>query len=150
MTEKLGYRLELGRKLGATHTVDVTREDPTAAVKRLTDGQGADVVYECTNGQDGLAQALTLAAIGGRVAAVGIPQTDQITIPASAPRRRQLNVQFVRRSANTIRQALELAITGKADLKQWVTHRFPLERAVEAFEMVDGYRDGVLKAVIEM
>ena len=31
-----------------------------------------------------------------------------------------------------------------------LTHRFPLEQAKEAFDLVEGYRDGVLKAVIEL
>jgi len=130
VTEKLDYRLKAALALGATDAVNVTREDPQAAVKRLTDGLGAD--------------------IAGRVAAVGIPPVDELTLPASAPRRKQLTVQFVRRSANTIRQAMHLVASGQVDLKKWVTHRFPLERAVEAFELVGAYRDGVIKAVIEM
>jgi L-iditol 2-dehydrogenase len=150
VTEKLDYRLKLARQMGATHTVDITRDDPVTAVKKFTDGQGADVVYEATNSTVGLAQAVQLAAIGGRVAAVGIPPVDEITLPASAPRRKQLTVQFVRRSAHTIRQALELVATGQVSLKPWATHRLPLERVAEAFEMVEAYRDGVIKAIIEM
>jgi threonine dehydrogenase-like Zn-dependent dehydrogenase len=45
---------------------------------------------------------------------------------------------------------MELVATGKVDIKPWITHRFPLEKVGEAFELVDGYKDGVLKAVIEM
>jgi len=150
VTDKLDYRLEAAKKAGATATVNVTKEDPLEAVKRLTDGQGADVVYEATNSVDGLPQALGLARIAGRVAAIGIPPVDEIAIPASHPRRKQLNVQFVRRSAHTIRQALELVAAGKVNITPWATHRFALDQVTEAFELVDGYRDGVIKAVIEM
>jgi threonine dehydrogenase-like Zn-dependent dehydrogenase len=150
VTDKLAYRLKIARTLGATDTVDVSRDDPVAAVKKLTGGTGADVVYEATNSTDGLAQAVALAAVAGRVAAIGIPPVDQITLPASHPRRKQLTVQFVRRSAHSIRQALDLVATGKIDIKPWVTHRFPLEKASDAFELVGAYADGVLKAVIEM
>jgi L-iditol 2-dehydrogenase len=150
VTDKLDYRLDLARRRGATHTVNVTTGDPMAAVLKLTNGLGADVVYEATNSVDGLPQALTLAAIGGRVAAIGIPPVDAITIPASHPRRKQLTVQFIRRSAHSARQALELVAQGKIDVKPWITHRFPLDRVSEAFLLVDGYKDGVLKAVIEL
>ena len=150
VTDKLDYRLDLARRRGATHTVNVTKDDPMAAVLKFTDGLGADVVYEATNSVDGLPQALTLAVIGGRVAAIGIPPVDQITIPASHPRRKQLTVQFIRRSAHCARQALELVASGKVDVKPWITHRFPLDRVTEAFLLVDGYKDGVLKAVIEL
>jgi L-iditol 2-dehydrogenase len=150
VTDKLDYRLELARKRGATHTVNVTREEPMAAVMRITDGLGAHVVYEATNSTAGLPQALSLAARGGRVAAVGIPPVDDITICTGFPRRKQLNVQFIRRSAFGLRQAMELLAAGKIDLKHFITHRLPLEKVTEAFEMVDGYKDGVIKAVIEM
>ncbi len=150
MTDKLGYRLELAKRLGATDTVNVAEQDPVAVAKGLTDGEGTDIVYEATNSTDGLAQAVSIARIAGRVAAIGIPPVDEITLPASQPRRKQLTVQFVRRSAHTIRQALALVAAGKIDLEPWITHRFPLDRVSEAFEMVDAYRDGVLKAVIEM
>ncbi|NIA21280.1 MAG: alcohol dehydrogenase catalytic domain-containing protein [Anaerolineaceae bacterium] len=150
VTDKLDYRLELAKKLGATQTINVTKEDPQEAANQLTDGLGADLVYEATNTVDGLPQALAVARIGGRVAAIGIPPVDAITIPASHPRRKQLTVQFIRRSAHTLRQALELVATGKVDVKPWITHRFPLDRVTEAFELVDSYADGVLKAVIEM
>jgi L-iditol 2-dehydrogenase len=150
MTDKLPYRLEIARKLGATHTVDVTQEDPMTAVKAVTDGQGADVVYEATNSVEGLAQALSLARIAGQVAAIGIPPADELVLPASHPRRKQLSVQFIRRSAHTIRQALELVATDKIDIKPWITHRFGLEEASKAFEMVGEYADGVVKAVIEL
>lgn len=150
MTDKLDYRLDLARKLGATHTVNVTRDDPEAAVKAATDGMGADVVYEATNSVDGLAQAVRLAAIAGRVAAIGIPPEDEIPLPTHFPRRKQLTIQYVRRAAHTIRQALELVSSGRIDVKPWVTHRFSLDQASEAYEVVDGYSDGILKAVIEM
>ena len=150
VTDKLDYRLELARQLGATHTVNVTRDDPAAAVKQITDGLGADVIYEATNNADGLNQAVSLSAIAGRVAAIGIPPVDDITIATHHPRRKQLTIQYCRRSAHTIRQALELIATGKVDVKPWITHRFGLEQVSEAYELVDGYRDGVLKAVIEI
>lgn len=150
MTDKLDYRLDIAKTLGATHTINVTQDDPLEVVKDLTDGLGADVVYEATNSTEGLGQAVALAAIAGRVAAIGIPPIDEITIRASHPRRKQLSVQFIRRSAHTLRQALELVATGKIDIKPWITHRFPLEEVSEAFELVEQYADGVLKAVIEM
>lgn len=150
VTDKLDYRLDIARKLGATHTVNVARHDPLEAVLKVTDGLGADVVYEATNSAEGLDQALSLAVIAGRVAAIGIPPVDEVMFSTHHPRRKQLCVQWIRRSAHTIRQALELVAAGKVDVKPWITHRFPLDKVTEAFELVDGYKDGVLKAVIEM
>ena len=38
---------------------------------------------------------------------------------------------------------------GVLDASTVVTHRFPLERASEAYELVASYKDGVIKAVVE-
>jgi threonine dehydrogenase-like Zn-dependent dehydrogenase len=40
-------RLEIGRKLGADHIINVRREDLGARVSEYTNGKGADAVLEC-------------------------------------------------------------------------------------------------------
>lgn len=147
-TDKLDYRLKLARKLGADETINVDKKDPLAEVQRLTGGRGADVVFECTNRAAGAPQAWSLAAIGGRVIMVGIPEEDEITIDAHTPRRKELRVQYIRRSRHAARQAIDLVASGRIDVATWVTHRVPLARAKKAFDMVADYADGVLKAVI--
>jgi L-iditol 2-dehydrogenase len=64
------------------------------------------------------------------------------------PRRKEMNIQYVRRSRHAAAQAISLVASGRLDVRSWVTHRFPIDRGVEAFETVEHYRDGVLKAVI--
>ncbi len=38
---------------------------------------------------------------------------------------------------------------GKIDVGNMVTHRFPFVRTKEAFDLVAGYHDGVMKAMID-
>lgn len=148
ITDKLAYRLDLAKELGADDTVNVTDEDPVEAVQRLTDGRGADLVFECTNRCEGAPQAYDLAAIGGRVCLVGIPEEDAITIDAHRARRKELRVQYVRRSRHAARQAITLVAIGRLNVARWVTHRVALSDAKEVFETVATYADGVLKAVV--
>ena len=148
VTDRLDYRLGLARKLGADETVNVTEEAPVEAVARLTGGRGADVVFECTNRAAGAPQAYGLAAVGGRVALVGIPEEDEIVLDAHTARRKELRVQYVRRSRHAARQAIALVASGRLDVASWVTHRFGLADAAKAFELVEQYADGVLKAVV--
>ena len=148
VTDKLDYRLDLARRLGADETVNVSEEDPAEAVGRLTDGRGADLVFECTNRCAGAPQAYELAAIGGRVCLVGIPEEDEVTLDAHHPRRKELRVQYVRRSRHAARQAITLVTTGRLDVASWVTHRVGLDDAAGAFDTIAEYGDGVLKAVV--
>jgi threonine dehydrogenase-like Zn-dependent dehydrogenase len=39
---------------------------------------------------------------------------------------------------------------GELDPRFMITHRFPLERAKEAFDMVADLKDGVIKAMIDI
>jgi threonine dehydrogenase-like Zn-dependent dehydrogenase len=49
-----------------------------------------------------------------------------------------------------LKKAIELIAEGKVDTDQLVTHRFSFPRTNEAFDMVNHYRDGVMKALIEL
>ena len=148
VTDNLDYRLKLARKLGADDGVNAAKTDPAEAVKELTGGRGADLVFECTNRAGGAPQAYDLAGVGGRVCLVGIPEEDDIVLNTHRPRRKELAIQYVRRSRHAAAQAISLVASGRLDVKSWVTHRVPLADAVSAFEMVADYRDKVLKAVI--
>ena len=51
---------------------------------------------------------------------------------------------------HTYPRAIRLVQTGQVDVTPLATHRLPLERIEEAFEMVDRYDDGVLRAMIDV
>jgi len=65
-------------------------------------------------------------------------------------RRREICVQNVRRQVHCMTPALDLIAAGKVSADVMVTHRFPFEKTQEAFDLVEGYKDGVLKAMINM
>src|SRR6266581_1737210 len=66
-------RLEMGRKLGADAVVNVTREDPVAAVGRITGGKGVQYVLECSGAPDALNQAARMVNRGGRICLAAFP-----------------------------------------------------------------------------
>lgn len=63
-------KLELAKQHGADEGINYTEEDLKETVKALTDGKGADVVYECVGGDsfDAMSRAM---AWGGRLLVVG-------------------------------------------------------------------------------
>jgi L-iditol 2-dehydrogenase len=48
-----------------------------------------------------------------------------------------------------VEQALELMKNRSIVVDNMVTHRFPFEKTKDAFDLVAGYRDGVMKAMID-
>ncbi len=114
-----------------------------------TGGRGVDVAFDCGNGSDGLALAVHAVRPGGVCVLTGISGVDSDPLPVGVARRKELTLQWCRRFLHNYPATLALAASGKLDLESLVTHSFPLERSMDAFELVAENRDGVLKASID-
>ena len=79
---------------------------------------------------------------------VGIPEFDRWSFSADLGRRKEINIQHVRRQNECVEAAIEMVATGKIDVNNMPTHHFNLKDAKQAFDMVAGYKDGVMKAMI--
>jgi threonine dehydrogenase-like Zn-dependent dehydrogenase len=108
------------------------------------------VVYECAGQQETLDQAVELLKPGGTLMLIGIPREDRISFAIDQLRRREITIVNVRRQNGCTQAAIDLIASGKVDVDFMVTHRFKLGQVEEAFELVAGYRDGVVKAMVEM
>jgi L-iditol 2-dehydrogenase len=148
VTDPLEYRLNVARELGATHVLNPRTDDVVKIARELTGGLGADFVFECAGEPETFEQMVALASPAGRVGVVGIPGKDRLSFRHSTARRKGLDVLMIRRSNNTFHRALQWTLRESLPLSRLVTHRFPLDRAREAFETASEYRDGVVKAVV--
>jgi NDMA-dependent alcohol dehydrogenase len=66
-------RRALALELGATHAIDPADGDPSAAVRELTGGRGADYAFEASGSRGLAAVAYAAARRGGTVVCIGIP-----------------------------------------------------------------------------
>jgi threonine dehydrogenase-like Zn-dependent dehydrogenase len=142
-------RLAMARKLGAFAAANAARQD-VAKEFLAAEPLGFDYVFECAGQQETLDQAAKLLAPGGTLIIVGIPETDRISFDMSFLRRKELKVQNVRRQNGTVARTIDLVASGKADVDPLATHYFPLERTADAFELAHSYKDGVIKAIVEL
>jgi L-iditol 2-dehydrogenase len=150
MTEPVGYRRAFAEAYAADCTFDPAREDVVAAILNATEGRGVDVAFEAAGAAETPDQAAKVARPGGKVVVAGIPDDDTMTMTASVIRRKGLTIKLVRRMKHTYPRAIQLVASGAVDVAALVTHVFPLESIGRAFEVVDGYNDGVLRAVIDI
>ena len=150
VTEPISERRELAAELGATAVCDPGVDDPVAWLLDQTDGRGVDIAIELAWGADAVGQAVQMARPAGKVVVVGIPREDVVTFPAGNARRKGLSILMSRRMKLVYPQAIRLVERGVVDLRRLLTHRFPLERAAEAFDLVAGFKDGVIKAMIDL
>jgi len=149
-TDLLDARLGLARELGARETLNASRDDAVAALRRLTSGRGVDYVLECAGAPEALAQTAELACVGGRVLVLGIPAADEdrVLFKHSSARRKGLSVFMIRRSNRTLSECIRWAMADRLPLDRLVSHHWPLDRVQEAFDAVAGRTGGVVKGIV--
>lgn len=149
MTDRLDDRLAVARGAGAKWTGNPDSQD---VVDGILDAEslGLDTVFECCGQQEALDQAVRLLKPGGKLMLVGIPESDRVSFSIDLLRRKEICVQNVRRQNESVQATLDGLASGALDVDFMVTHRFPLACAREAFDLVAGYRDGVVKAMVHL
>jgi threonine dehydrogenase-like Zn-dependent dehydrogenase len=148
----LGDRLARAESMGAEVVRAEEGEPEEACAETLValDGEYADVVFECSGSPDTLWNMAEVAGPAGHVAVIGTSPTDEVSFCSASARRKGLTIRMVRRSLNTLPACIELADRGVLNADKLVTHDLPASELKEAFELVDDYAEGVLKAVVDM
>lgn len=148
VTDKLDCRVEIARKAGAAWAGNPVKQDIADAILKQ-EPLGVDAVYECAGEQSTLDEAVELLKPGGRLVIIGAPRFERVSFIIDRIRRKEITIVNIRRQNGCTQEAIDLMASGKVNLDFMITHRFKPEQAQKAFEMVGGYRDGVIKALIE-
>jgi L-iditol 2-dehydrogenase len=148
MTDKLDYRVQIAKEAGATWAGNPERENIVKAILQR-EPHGMDIVYECAGQQETLDEAVELLAPGGKLMLIGIPRSEQVSFSIDKLRRKELTLINIRRQNKCTQTAIDLIASGKVDIDFMITHRFKLDQTKDTFDLVAGYRDGVVKALIE-
>ena len=143
------WKLELARGMKADQVVDAGRQDVLTAVRDATGGRGADVVIDAAGQPALIAQAIEMAAPGGRLLVYGIshhPVPGFSTFPLYF---KELTVYGSRAlTPGDVEPAIDLVASGAIDLRGFVTRSYPLARVATAFEDYERAPEGVLRMVI--
>ncbi|HEV2570437.1 zinc-binding dehydrogenase [Methylocella sp. CPCC 101449] len=149
-TSKDGARLEVAKKLGADHTIDVQKEDPLEKIMQYTEGKGVDVVLDCTAGAGTVPILLGIEALK-RKAGVMVVQGEMPEFP-NFPIGKMTTKYITLRSARghsyrACELALEQLASKRFPLELVTTHKFGLKDVDLAIRSV-GNKDGAVKDVI--
>jgi L-iditol 2-dehydrogenase len=154
--EPVPERLAAAGRLGADELIDLTGDAATAAVMELTGGLGADVVVEAVGSVETLNQAIVMTRRSGHVAVFGMPPTTaRVPFDWDTFFRRGLNLYAPRGAQEepglpAFRRALELITEGDIDVSPFTTHRFPVSRVQDAFDLAHARGDGALKVSLTL
>jgi D-xylulose reductase len=140
-------KLDLARQLGPVTTVNVRLVDLADTVASLTDGWGADVVYECSGDVRAAAGVFHSLRPGGTVVYIGIP-LDPISYDVAAAQVREARVEHVFRYAHVYPRCVAMLASGSIDVAPLITRTFPFDESVEAIEMASQAPRGEVKMQI--
>jgi L-iditol 2-dehydrogenase len=127
------HRLEAARALGA-QVFAAEQGAEGRAIHDAAGGGGLDVALEAAGDNAAVDAAVDAVRPGARIVMVGIPSETRTSFVAAVARRKGLTLVLARRAGHVYPRAVELAASGRVDLRSLVTHRFPLERVREAFD----------------
>lgn len=146
--EGVPERAELARKLGANTVVDP--EGAAQRIRELTGGRGVDVAIEALGRQETFEAALEATRLDGTVSSVGVYATHRSLEVPLGPGfyQRRIVTSLCPGGSDRLRRLFALAEHGTIDLSQLFTHRMPLARTDEAYDLFAHRRDGVVKIAL--
>jgi len=142
-------RLAKAREFGADTTINNGTENAVDQVMALTGGLGADVAIEAVGVPATFELCTELVRPGGRIANVGVHgHSAELHLEKLWSRDVTITTGLV--DAFTTPQLLKLVTEGRLDTAPFVTHRFPLDETMAAYDTFsDAANTHALKVVLE-
>jgi threonine dehydrogenase-like Zn-dependent dehydrogenase len=119
-TTRDAARMELAKKLGADHVIDVQTEDALGRIREITGGKGVDIVLDCTAGAGAAPVLLGIDALKRREGTLLI-QGEMAAFPDFPVKRVTEKAITIKSARGHSFRACELA------LRQLASRRFPLD-----------------------
>lgn len=149
-SDLLPQRLTIAAKFGVPGSVDASPGDLTARVKQATEGRGADAVILAAAGNSLIRQALDIARPGGRVLLFAQTVRGEVALdPAAVCVDEKTLLGSYSASVDLQEEAVRFVFGQEMELARLITHRFPLERAVEALELAAHPQPDSMKVVVQ-
>jgi L-iditol 2-dehydrogenase len=150
VSDGLAGRLDLARALGASVALDAAA-DVVGEVLARSGGRGADCALLAAPGQAAFEQAVGATRPGGRIlsfAATSPGESVQVDLGRLTSLEKDLLTAYSS-SIDVQQEAAELVWSRTVRVAELVSHRLPVARGREAFELAMGRAPGTLKVVFD-
>jgi threonine dehydrogenase-like Zn-dependent dehydrogenase len=145
------HRLAMAKRMGADLVLDYREVDVVSEVKKITAG-GVDVAIEALGTQQTFESALRCLRPGGTLSSLGV-YSGKLQMPYDAFTAglgdHRIVTTLCPGGKERMRRLLTLVQSGRFDPTPLITHRYKLDKIVEAYHLFGERSDGVLKVAIE-
>lgn len=133
ITDVQAAKLAIAAKLGSITVVNVREQSLVEVVRNLTDGWGAEVVFDAVGLPQSSTQALEVLAPGGCVVLIGMPSAP-VPFDVVAAQVKEARIETIFRYAHVFPRALALMGSRKIDVRPLITDTFDFADSVAAFD----------------
>ena len=142
-------RLRTGLELGADHVVNVTREDPVEAVRRLNGGKGVDYVLECSGAPNAVNEAARMVNRGGKICLAAFPH-EPVPVDIAHIVRNNIYLYGIRGEGKSATHRAEAFMRQKRfDATKIHTHTFALDDLPTALRYARDRVEDAIKVVVK-
>ncbi|XP_071090101.1 sorbitol dehydrogenase-like [Haliotis cracherodii] len=139
VTDISDEKLKIAKKVGASHTLNVKGMSPQEAAAAIEGilGELVDVTLECTGVTSCVSTGIYATTRGGNVTMVGIGNLS-MEVPLGTAAMKEVDIRGILRYCHDdFSNAVKLVASGKVDVKPLITHRFPLEKSLDALKTTE-------------
>lgn len=152
------HRVAVSKHFGATHTLHnkgMADSETITAVREILDGNDPDIVVEAAGETHSINLAVELAKEDGFMLQFGVPHQSEFEFNYGTLFRKRLNLKAIVYASlepghTSTLAALDMIATGEIDVTPILTHTFPFEKVLEAYELQATYDEGNIKIIVEM
>lgn len=141
-------RLNLAKKLGATHVFKADADDVVAEVKKLTNNRGADIAFEVVGITPVLKTLIESVRKGAQLTLVGNVSAE-VQLPLQLVVTRQLKLQGSCAICGEYEAALGLISSGKLDVDSLISAVAPLNEGESWFNRLYNREKGLMKVILK-
>lgn len=143
-------RLTIGESLGLKNGVEASKTDMVAHMRNLTEGRGADASILAVPVNGLIQTAMDAVRPGGRVLLFAHTQRTEATFdPSAVCMDEKTLLGSYSASVDLQQESVDFVFSREMDLEKLISHRFPLEQAVEALQLAAHPQPDSLKIMIE-
>jgi len=149
------HRLAVAKQYGATHTVHNVEISALDGVREILGGALPDVVVEAAGEAETICMAVELVRRHGAILYFGVPRLEMVNYPFwDLFRKCALTRTIVGATSDPGQSCTWLAIDlihrGEANVGPMISHHFPFDQVLDAFELQRTRDEGAVKIVVDV
>lgn len=148
VTDIVDKKLDYAKSMGADYVLNSLNVNVDEEVKRITEGMGPNVSVDTVCSTKTFEQVVNITSAAGRVVVIGFTEAPSQVAQISITKK-ELAVVGSRLQTNKFPEVIKLFNEKKVNIDTFVTQRYPMEKAQEAFQFYEEHPNDVRKIVLE-